>query len=139
MVIDLRSNSSGRCRRDAVHKIDARASLPFTHQPGRQIYSSVSSYAAQNSQAGIVGGRARPAASRIVQPLVNAWRLLGLLQRPQGKWFDPSLAHQSFIPYRDGLQVAESRRGCGGSNKILAIERDSFREEQLLEPLALVQ
>ncbi len=36
-------------------------------------------------------------------------------------------------------QVAESRRGCRGSNKPLAVERHSLREEQLLEPLALVR
>ena len=46
---------------------------------------------------------------------------------------------QPLIFHRGRPQVAEGRCGCRGSNKIVAIERDSFREEQLLELLALVE
>jgi len=35
--------------------------------------------------------------------------------------------------------VTESRCGCGGSNKAVAVECDSPREEQLLQALSLIE
>jgi hypothetical protein len=71
---------------------------------------------------------------RIVRPLlaisVNDRNQIG---------FDSGLGHQTFIPCLNRPQVAESRCGYCGSNKAVSIERNSFRKEQLLEPLALIE
>ena len=56
-----------------------------------------------------------------------------------GERFDSHLVHQIFIFGLDSPQVAERRRGCGGSNKPFSVERNSFGKEQLLEPLALFE
>jgi len=48
-------------------------------------------------------------------------------------------AYQTFIPTFNRPQVAEGRYSCGGSNKAVSVERDSFGKEQLLEPLALFE
>jgi hypothetical protein len=49
-----------------------------------------------------------------------------------GHRFDPGQVHHPFIPTLNRLQVAESRRGYGGSNKAVSVERNPFRKEQLL-------
>jgi hypothetical protein len=46
---------------------------------------------------------------------------------------------QTFISGSDLQQVAEDRWSCVGSNKPISVERDSFGEEPLLEPLSLVE
>jgi hypothetical protein len=38
-----------------------------------------------------------------------------------------------------GLQILEKRCGCGGSTESLSVERNPFREEQLLQALAVVE
>ena len=43
------------------------------------------------------------------------------------------------FPALNRLQVVERPCGYGGSNKAGAVERNSLRKEQLLEPLALVE
>ena len=47
------------------------------------------------------------AARGIVQPLVSAWRLLGISRsaRPQWKWFDPRLAHHLHPVESKGLKI----------------------------------
>ena len=49
------------------------------------------------------------------------------------------LVHHPFISPLNRLQVAEGRRGYGGSNKAFSVERDSVWKEQLLEPLPLFE
>jgi len=49
------------------------------------------------------------------------------------------VAHHPFISILNRPQVAEGRCGYAGSNKPISVERDSFRKEQLLEPLALFE
>jgi hypothetical protein len=44
-----------------------------------------------------------------------------------------------FISPLNRLQVVERRCGYGGSNEAVAIERHSLGEEQMLEPVALLQ
>jgi len=63
------------------------------------------------------------------------------LTHPAGQWVPSreNLGHQTFIPTLNRPQVAEGRRGYGGSNKAVSVERDSVRKEQLLEPLALFE
>ena len=49
------------------------------------------------------------------------------------------LVHQTFIPTVNRPQVTEGRRGYGGSNKAVSVERNSDWKEQLLEPLPLFE
>ena len=51
--------------------------------------------------------------------------------------FDSGLGRQTFIPNLNRPQVAEA--GYCGSNKAVSVERNSFRKEQVLEPLALIE
>src|SRR5687768_11863181 len=49
--------------------------------------------------------------------------------------FDSCLAHPDFFSTLIGRQVVEKWRRCGGSIEPISVVRDSFREEQLLQPL----
>ena len=49
------------------------------------------------------------------------------------------MAHHIFISVFGRRQALEKWRGCGGSIKSISVERDPFREKQLLEPLFLIQ
>jgi hypothetical protein len=61
--------------------------------------------------------------------------------KPAGQWVPSgtNLGHHTFIPALNWPQIAEGRRGYGGSNKAVSIERDSAWKEQLLEPLPLFE
>jgi hypothetical protein len=63
------------------------------------------------------------------------------LANPPHQWVPTgeNLGHQTFISGSDLPQVAEGRRGYAGSNKPISVERDSVWEEQLLEPLPLLE
>src|ERR1041384_1778545 len=49
--------------------------------------------------------------------------------------FDSRLAHQFLFLVRDRVQVVENRKGCTGSNKLLAVETNPVREKHLLQAL----
>jgi hypothetical protein len=49
------------------------------------------------------------------------------------------LAHHTFFGILPRRQVLEKRCGCGGSIESISVERDTFREKQLLKPLLLIE
>jgi hypothetical protein len=49
------------------------------------------------------------------------------------------MSQEEHISILDRPQGAEGRCGYAGSNKAVAVERDSVWKEQLLEPLALFE
>jgi hypothetical protein len=53
--------------------------------------------------------------------------------------FDSYKAHHSFISTLGRRQVFEKWRRYGGSIKPISVVRDSFREEQLLQPLLVIK
>jgi hypothetical protein len=55
------------------------------------------------------------------------------------RWFDSGLAPQTFLSTLTPRQVREKWRGYGGSIKSISVERDAFRQEQLLKPLLLIE
>ena len=69
----------------------------------------------------------------------SRWLIPGPEWHSGGHGFDSRLVHQTFIPGLDSPQVAEGRCGYAGSNKAISVERDSVGEEELLEPLPLVE
>jgi hypothetical protein len=53
--------------------------------------------------------------------------------------FDSCSAHHLFISTLRRRQVLEKWCRCGGSIESISVERDSFRKEQLLKPLLLIE
>ena len=53
--------------------------------------------------------------------------------------FDSYAAHHSFISTLGRRQVVEKWCRYGGSIESISVVRDSFREEQLLQPLLVVE
>ena len=50
-----------------------------------------------------------------------------------------NLGRQTFLGLFTGRQVFEKRCGYGGSIKSISVERDPFRQKQLLEALLLIE